>query len=863
MSAEAMENDASIDRRTVCAAYLPAPGAYDEMFHDNGTVRRHWQPFLTALNRMGCGDLERCRQEVMRILRENGIAYNIHGSAQGVHRNWRLDIIPLLFSREEWAAVEAGLRQRARLLDMVLSDLYGPMRIVREGLLPMELIYRHEGFLRACHGLRPGGYPRLSLYSVDLARSSAGRICALGDFSQRPIGLGYALENRTAMAKVLPDFFRECRILRLSDFFRTLRAEMIAASPHQADQPRIVLLSPGPRDEFYFEQAYLAAYLGYPLVQGDDLTVRDGYVWLKSLAGLQRVDVILRQIEDPDTDPLELRQESRSGVAGLLEAVRRGNVAILNPPGTGVLDNPGLMSFLPEIARRLLGEELKLPSVATWWCGEPSARKYVLEHIDRLIIKTIHRSPRNAPVYGTLMSRAERDEWRARIQENPHRYVGQEQLRFSTSPALSENHFIPLHTVFRGFAVARQEGEYEVMPGGIARSAGDRTSDVVSNRTGGMIRDAWVIASQPQKHVSLWLQKARMDRSFTRISVLPSRAAENLFWVGRYAERTEALARVLRTTFRYLIERDWVDDDANGQFFMHLLQSLNTMSLRPPAAFTGGEAPPGVWLEAEVSRVVHDGENAGSLTSILQFMLNAAYAVRDHWSIDTWHVINSLEEHRHTLEQYTGYVARMTNEQIDRLITSLLAFMGLCMESMSREHGWLLLDIGRRIERSLMFIELTTSSLVPGFDPAMGNRVMEAVLISTENVITYRRRYRSYMELETVLDLLLLDDRNPRSLIYQLDRLQEHIALLPRESQKYRLSEEEQLILKATSRLRLSNTARLSEPAVGSRRHGRLESLLGNLHKLLAQTSEAISQIYFSHIREDQQTVSTPEEGAP
>lgn len=863
MSAEAMEKDASIGRRAVCAGYQPTSGAYDEMFEDNGTTRRHWQPFMDALNRVGCEDLERYRLEVMRILRENGIAYNIHGNAQGVHRNWRLDIIPILFSREEWAALEAGLRQRARLLDMILSDLYGPGMLIKEGLLPMALIYRHDGFLRACHGLGPEGYPRLALYSVDMARSAAGQICVLGDFSQRPVGLGYALENRTAMAKVLPDFFRDCRILRLSDFFRTLRAEMAAAAPHQADQPRIVLLSSGPRDEFYFEQAYLAAYLGYTLVQGDDLTVRDGVVWLKSLAGLQRVDVILRQIEDLETDPLELRQNSRSGVAGLLEAARRGNVSILNPPGSGILDNPGLMSFLPKIAQRLLGEPLMLPSVATWWCGEPDDRKYVLEHIDRLIIKNVRRTPRNVPVYGSLLSKAERDEWRSRIQASPHRYVGQEQLRFSTSPTLSGNHFIPLHTVFRGFAVARQAGDYEVMPGGIARSAGDRASEVVSNRTGGMIRDAWVIASQPQKHVSLWLQKARLDRSFTRISILPSRAAENLFWVGRYAERTEALARVLRTTFHYMIERDWVEEDTNSYFFMHLLKCLKKMSLSNAAGFPNGNEPPDGWLEAEVSRVVHDSENPGSLTSILQFMLSAAYAVRDHWSIDTWHVINSLEEHRHTLEHYTGFVARMTSEQIDRLITSLLAFMGLCMESMSREYGWLLLDIGRRIERSLMFIELIRSNLVTGNEAYLGNLVMEAVLITTENVITYRRRYRSYMELETVLDLLLLDDRNPRSLIYQLDRLQEHIAELPRESQKYRLSEEEQLMLKATSRLRLSNTARLSEPVKGMKNHKRLDNLLGSLQILLEQTSDAITRAYFSHIREARQTVSTPEEGAP
>ncbi|MEE4357446.1 MAG: circularly permuted type 2 ATP-grasp protein [Desulfococcaceae bacterium] len=829
----------------MCALYSPPAGTFDEMLAPDGSVRPHWQPFLDEMETMGCEELNRNYQEVVRLLRENGIAYNIHGDPQGVHRKWKLDIVPCIFSQTDWDTVEKGMIQRAGLLEMMLADFYGPRHLLRDGLLPADLLYRHPAFLRPCQGLT--GHPphRLFMHSADLARGPKGRMWVLNDHASRPNGIGYTLENRTALAEVMPDMLRKCKVRRLSDYFRTLRAEITSVSPRQKEDPRIVILSPGPGDEFYFEHSYMAAYLGYPVVQGEDLTVRDGAVWLKSLDGLMRVDIIIRNTNDGDCDPLELSQTSRHGVAGLLESARRKNTVLANPIGSSVLENPALMAFLPGIAQKLLGEDLKLPSVPTWWCGQQEGLQYVLEHLDSLIIKNVHRSPQHPPVYGSMLSGEEKTQWKAQIRQYPHNYVGQTQLCFSTSPSLEKNGFLPRHTVCRLFSAARQEGGYTLMPGGIARSSADKNAQVVSNRTGGVLKDIWVIADRPQKHISLWLHGTQSDRAFTRNSVMPSRMAENLFWVGRYAERIEALARMLRTALHVLTERELPEDELSDACLFHLLQGISRISLRPDF-----KSKDKMRAETEISEIIQDRESAGGIVSTLGFFLNAAYAVRDHWSADTWQVINGIEEYRRSIHLYSGFVPRLMQKHLDRLIRSLLAFTGLCMESMSREYGWMLLDTGRRIERALMFIAFVRSNLVPVHHYPLDNVMMEAVLITSENIITYRRRYRSYMEMVTVLDLLLMDERNPRSLLYQLDRLQEHIADLPRERDTYRLSEEERLMLKAVSRLRLCHTPHLAEISDRSGEYKRLDGLLDSIRRLLEKTSETVSQNYFSHIQE-------------
>lgn len=842
-----MENRVSIPPvvTQMCGAYMPSAGHFDEMINSDGTIRPHWQTFLTALERIGCEELERSNQEVVRLLRENGISFNIHGDPQGVHRKWQLDIIPFIFSKTDWEKISEGITQRTLLLEMVLADIYGSGQLVKEGLLPPELVFQNPGFLRPCSGM-PGNPPhRLFMHSADVARGPDGTMWVLGDHTARSSGMGYTLENRTALADVLPDMIRECRVRRLSDFFRLLRDEMSLAAPRPMEDPRIVILSPGPADAGYFEHAYLAAYLGYPVVYGEDLTVRDGVVWLKSLDGLKQVDVIVRQVPDANCDPLELSASSRNGVAGLLEAARRKNVIIVNPVGTSVLENPALLSFLPEISKRLLGEELKLPSVPTWWCGRKEGCDYVLSHLDALIIKDICSTSSKPPVYGSLLSDKDKAEWIKKIQQNPAQYVGQLQMEFSTSPSLEKEQFVPRHTACRLFSVAGSQGGHTLMPGGIARGAADQEDQVVSNRSGGVLKDIWVMTDQPQKHISLWVRGGYLGSRFTRTSVMPSRMGENLFWVGRYAERTEALARMLRTVLSVLSEGRDVDEELKGACLMHLLRGLNQMTLR------FGDGTPGVAPirpEVEISAIIQDRENDASLVSVLIFFLNAAYAVRDHWSTDTWRVISAIEEYRRSIHLYSGFVPRLMQNHLDSLIRSLLAFTGLCMESMSREYGWLLLDTGRRIERALMFIEIIRNNLVPGHETPLDAVMMEAVLATTENVITYRRRYRSHMELATTLDLLLKDDKNPRSLIYQLDQIQEHIAELPRE-REIRLSEEERMILKATSRLRLSHTDRLAEISEEAGSYKRLNSLLLSIRHLLEQTSEALSKRYFSHVQ--------------
>ena len=842
----------------ICHAYAVPPSGYDEMWNEAGQLREQWRPFVDAVEALGCEEMERAEVEVTRLLRENGIAYNLHGSPQGVHRNWKLDTVPLIFGVEDWKHIEAGLRQRALLLDRILADLHGPRRLIREGLLPQELIFRHPGFLRPCFDAGPSEHNQLLIHSADLARGPDNRFWVIGDLTRNAVGLGYALENRTAMANVLPNLIRSCRVRRLSNFFRELRAELAAMAPHKKDRPRIVILSGGPQDESYFEHAYLAAYLGYPLVQGDDLTVRDACVWLKSLDGLHLVDVILRQVDDPLCDPLELAPDSRRGVAGLLEAARRGNVALVNPLGVGVLENPGLMAFLPGIARHLLGEELLLPSAATWWCGQPKERDYVLENLERLIVKTICHVPGGGGlVFGSLLSREERAVWRERIRATPYRYVGQEQMAFSTVPTLPGGRMEPRPAVFRTFAAVRAEGGYAVMPGAIARCGADQSSSVVSRRTGGILKDGWVIATRPEVHMSLWLQPGRPGRHFTGASVLPSRVAENLFWVGRYAERAEAAARISRTVLWLVGESDRYGEEAEAEALGHLESHLVRLTLgRNVAANKVGRAD-------RLGAALGDPEQPGSLYSTLGGMLNAAYAVRDHWSTDTWRVINRIEALRKGLNGLEVGVPRVVVRSLDDVVATLMALTGLCMENMSREAGWLLLDIGRRIERALMFISFYRAHLTLRVEPAVANLLMETVLIATENIITYRRRYRSYLELETVLDLLLLDANNPRSLVYQLNTLKNHIDALPRERAAYRLSEEERMIQKATTRLRLANTAHLSEVVAKADCRQRLEGLLSSLKVLLTRIAEALSGTYFSHTPEPRQLTGSARENRP
>src|SRR5580693_6735901 len=408
--------------------YAATPGFYDEVLRASEEVRPQWRKLGESLATMGHADLARRWHDGRRLIHDNGITYNVYSDPQNNARPWQLDPIPLVMDPDEWKSIEAGIIQRAMLFNMMLADLYGPQRLLREDRLPRELVFPNPAFLRSCCGIVPQGGVYLHTYSADLARSPDGQWWVLADRTQAPSGAGYALENRLVTTRVMPDVFRSSHVRRLANFFQTYRNALQRMVPVRRENPRIVLLTPGPFNETYFEHAFLARYLGYTLVEGGDLTVRDCRVFLKTLGGLLPVDVIVRRQDDSYCDPLELRGASMLGVAGLTGAVWAGNVAVANALGSGLLESAAMPAFLPALSKHVLGEDLKMPNIATWWCGQDGPRGQVAEHLDHLVIKSASPSLEFEPVFGAKLTEAEHAELIAKIRANPSAYAAQEQV---------------------------------------------------------------------------------------------------------------------------------------------------------------------------------------------------------------------------------------------------------------------------------------------------------------------------------------------------------------------------------------------------------------------------------------------------
>ncbi len=829
--------------------YADAADLNDEMWDfSTGGIRSEWQPYIHTIDALERSALERRQREIRRLLRENGVTYNVHGDPDGLHRPWELDPIPVLIASDEWDRLEAGLAQRALLMDLIFADLYGRRTLLADGVLPPELIYAHPGFLRVCDGIRHSGRRQITFYAADLARGPDRQFQVVGDRVPVPSGAGYALENRTAMARVFPDLIRDCQVRRLSQFFRTLRQALNEVAPQRQQNPAIGVLTPGPTNETYFEHAYLAAYLGFTLVQGEDLLVRNGLVWLKALDGLKPIDVLFRRVEDSFCDPLELRSDSCQGVAGLLEAMRRSNVAVVNPLGSALLENPGLTAFLPAAARHFLGEDLRLPSPASWWCGTSEGREYVMGHLSELVIRSIDGQVQASPGDSQDSANENLMEWRMRIEAAPHFYVGQVKPRFSTAPAMVGGRLQPHRHFFRTYLVAAN-GRYSAMPGGLALNAPQSGHlQGPATRQGAASKDVWVLALEPQEHVSLWLQAERNDEILESSSVLPSRAAENLFWVGRYAERSEGIIRLSRTVLRSAFQVDQSQGAGDKDCLQQLLQALTGLTEIFPHAVTDAAVRPVFRPEQELQALIGDLNNPGSLAVTLQHMIRAAYAVRHLWSTDSWRVINRIEKQWKQILQPTKAPLSFAVSDLDQLIMAMMAFAGLNSESMTREQGWQLLDIGRRIERSIVFCTLLRKTLVGRRPAVIEHLLLEAVLATTENIITYRRRFRSRLHLQTVLEQLLLDDANPRSVIYQINRLQKHITNLPRKRSSHALSAEERLVLEVSTALKLCDMNRLTEAAPDTGTYRNLNRFLLQLVELLARTSDALTLVYFSHV---------------
>ncbi len=817
------------------AGYRGSADAYDELHDAQGDVRPAWKPLVDRLDRLGDAEISRRWGQSQRLIRENGISFILYGDERADDRPWKLSPLPAVFGPQDWEPLAEGLRQRATLLEMVLADLHGPQNLLSEGLIPPALVFGNPNFLRPCQGMSPPRGRWLPLYAADVARGPDGQFRVLSDRTQAPSGAGYALENRIIIGRTLPEVFRDCRVHRLAPFFNTVKETLMALAPRPQDQPRVVLLSPGTQDPTYFEHAYLARYLGFTLVEGGDLTVRDARVFLKMLGGLQRVDVIVRRVPDFLCDPLELRSDGRNGIPGLLQAVRDGNVAIANPLGTGLIHTPALLPFLPAVCRRLLGEDLHTASVQTYWCGNPASLRVVLERLKTLVIKPAFPSGPSVPMFGSLLSQGQLEELAATIKAQPQAFIAQEPLILATTPELHPDGPQARHSVLRAFVTASAD-TFDVMPGGLTRVGSRPDALEVSLRSGGGSKDTWVLSEAPVQTFSLLPPPGDTTPLSRGGGDLPSRVADNLFWLARYAERAEGIARLCRVIASRRMEQagDDVSEESQKRLLLVLAESL------------GIKFPPDASIEAALSQAVWSETWLGSLKSVVQAATRLARMVRDRLSTDTFRILLAIEDEL----QEPGEAERQDLARVvvamDRVVLTLAAFAGLAMDGMTRGHAWRFLDLGRRLERATTIATLLAKTTTGMVKTLHQEQLLEATLEVADSSITYRRRYPSRLEVAPAVDLLLTDETNPRSVAFQLQTLVQQMQDLPKPSQEAQLSPQHKLALAGLTAVRLAEVQILCVTTETGERPA-LAHLLDRLLRDLPTLSDALSGQYLSH----------------
>lgn len=819
--------------------YRPAAGDYDEMFLATGEVRPHCGQFLAEIDKLGRAELAQRWEQVERFVRENGMVYHAYGDPAAAARPWDLDALPLIISAQEWREVAQGLVQRARLLNAILADLYGPQTLLTKGLVPASLVFANPGFVRSFHGHKAPGDRYLHLYAVDLARASDGRWWVVGDRTDAPLGMGYALENRIAVSRMLPSVIHDCQVERLASFFIALQDTLRAISKTNRENPRIVLLSNGPQGPSYFEDAYLARYLGYTLVEGADLTVRENRVKLKTLGGLTQVDVILRRLSDQYCDPLELRGNPALGVPGLLQAERLGNVVVANALGSSLVESPALMPFLPGLSRELLREELRLPFLATWWCGQEQPRRHVLSRLDSLGVRSAFRVARMDPVPRDELRHAGAEALARRIGECPAKFVAQESLVRSKAPVWTKRAARSLHVALRAFVVAAGDS-FAVMPGGLVRVSANSHDLDLSVLAGEGSKDAWVLSEGPVRGVTL-LQphgKAELRRGGAE---LPSRVADNLFWLGRRIERAESATRLLRPILARLTSES--GRDAMPEL-TELLRTLASQGQIEPGFVVDGVKEQLPAIENALPKSILDANQAGSLRYTVAAMYRNASLARDRMSVDSWRIILRLEQQIDSLARRQRVELTDVLELLNAMIINLAAFGGLVSESMTRTLGWRFLDLGRRLERSMQ-----TASLVQDMLLEMGDHetaAMEAALEVADSTMTYRSRYLANLQLPMVLDLLLTDDTNPRSLVFQLEQIVAHVEALPRDDRQPLRGADQRIAISTLNKVQLIDLAALHEAADGGART-KLRQALHWVGSQLPRLSDLINHKYLIH----------------
>ncbi len=820
-------------------SFRPLPGAYPEMLSPDGSIRPHWQPMLQQLESYGPQDIDIRWLRAQRMIRENGVTYNVYDDNKGSSHPWMLDPVPLMIEPDEWDELSAGLIQRMKVLNLALTDLYSHQNLIKNNVLPSELLFANPNYLRPCFQIKPPRGQYLTLHAVDLARTPSGKWSVVKDLSQTPPGAGYALENRLMVSRTFPTMYRISRVERLASFFASLRDTLESLAGDWTNNPHIVVLTPGAHSSSYFEHAYIARYLGFPLVLGNDLTVRGNEVFLKTLAGLRKVDVILRRQADTLCDPLELSGDSLLGVPGLVQAAIAGKVAIANSLGSGLAETPALLPFFATLCRNLTGEEPRLQTTPTFWCGQEKECKQVLDQFDQWVIKRAFSDPREKAVFVRSLSPADRSILASQIKAAPQQYIAQERVVLSSSPCWQDSKLVPRNIMLRAFIVATRDG-WKVMPGGLVRTSQQADSPLVNIEQGGGSKDAWVQARGVVEHVSL-LPPDEYDiepsRSDTNLS---SRVADNLLWLGRYVQRADMDARLLRTILRWLTE----ENRPNGSPELpELFRALSKMTTDLPDSLlitdVDNQIPE---TKAFLLGIIFDPNLSGNLHSALTSACSIASTVRERISIDTWHILDRMNSELQSASGDGDLSDAL--DMLDQLLMSLAAFSGLSSESMTHGYGWRFMDMGFRMERAVMSAQLLQELLIKPFKYEAP--MLDAILEVANSSMTYRSRYQSRVAPLPLLDLLLCDESNPRSITYQLVMISQHIRALS-EMSGSGVQPEQSLTDELVQRIKSCDLHTLIQTDAKGRRR-LLNTLLGDINRYVQELSTLVTRRYLSHV---------------
>ncbi len=812
---------------------------YDELRDVDGHVRSHWKPLIAGLQALSSTERTARAQQLDRRVRETGIAHDIFADPNQSVQSWQLDLAPVVISDSEWRWLQAALTQRARLFQAILSDVYGEQRLLREGLLPPELVFSDSTFLRPCMGILPQANV-LQFYAADLARGADGRWRVIDNHTETLAGLGFALANRVVHTHVAGDLFKQSNAVRLASYFRNL--QMTLANRSERENARIALLTPGAQHPDYFSHAYLARYLGYLLVEGPDLRTKEGRVYLKTLEGLKEIDLIVRCVDSRSSDPLELDPAGFEGPAGLLRVCRKAPQLVVNAVGSAIVQNRGIGPYLPQLAKHILGEELTLHDAPRWWLGETTSQKHLLANMDDLVIRRAQEGmgrPGQAALgqVPRAISAFERERLRREVGVHGAGLVAEEKIGFSIAPVHTADGLVPQAFAMRLFVTMTPTG-FEAMPGGLAMTV-DPDRAVALSAPDGHARDVWVVSDTEQPpHVSLWrptLETARVQRSQR---VIQSRVADDLFWLGRYSERADWIMRVLRGALRR-VEGD--SGPADGRRASRTcLEVLLSDGAAP--AMAGRERPSSNDIERMCAELISSSASHRTLERTFSGLYRVAHLARDRLSLEAWQTLSRFRPGDTWSKSLASATPLALLDRLDEGLAALAAFNGLMHENMTRNFGWSFLDIGRRLERGYNLSEAILALFIPAGDGDLDTSSLLLLLELADSFITYRSRYRLDPMLALALDLLLLDEANPRSLSYQLAAISRHLATLPDAKQGVSLTEDRRLILELLTSIRLADVEAIAKE--GNRKT--LDVLMRKQAQLLPELSNAIAAHYFS-----------------